>query len=114
MARFERWLEVKRIFEAALEVEPEERAAFLDRTCGEDQELRAEVEALLGAPAVPTAALAGLLGFPDRRDEPDYAEGDRLDHFTIVREVGKGGMGTVYEARDTRNNDRRVAVKVLF
>ncbi len=114
MARFERWLEVKRVFEAALEVEPEERAAFLDRTCGQDQELRAEVEALLGAPAVPTAALAGLLGFPDRRDEPDYTEGDRLDHFTIVREVGKGGMGTVYEARDTRNNDRRVAVKVLF
>lgn len=114
MARFERWLEVKRIFETALEVEPEERAAFLDRTCGQDQELRAEVEALLGAPAVPTAALAGLLGFPDRRDEPDYAEGDRVHHFTIVREVGKGGMGTVYEARDARNNDRRVAVKVLF
>ncbi len=114
MAPFERWLEVKRIFEAALEVEPEERAAFLDRTCGEDQELRAEVEALLGAPALPTAALAGLLGLPGRQDEPDYAEGDRIDHFAIVRRVGQGGMGVVYEARDTRNNDRRVAVKVLF
>ncbi|HEV3073735.1 MAG TPA: serine/threonine-protein kinase [Thermoanaerobaculia bacterium] len=114
MARFERWLEVKRIFEAALEVEPEERAAFLDRTCGEDQELRAEVEALLRAPAVPTAALASLLGLPGRQDEPDYGEGDRIDHFAIVRRVGQGGMGVVYEARDTRNNDRPVALKVLF
>jgi tetratricopeptide (TPR) repeat protein len=114
VARFERWLEVKRIFEAALEVEPQERAAFLDRTCGEDQELRAEVEALLGAPAVPTAALASLLGLPGRQDEPDYGEGDRIDHFAIVRRVGQGGMGVVYEARDTRNNDRPVALKVLF
>jgi len=114
VARFERWLEVKRIFEAALEVEAEERAAFLDRTCGEDQELRAEVEALLGAPAVPTAALAGLLGLPKRQEDPDYAEGERIDHFAIVRRVGHGGMGVVYEARDTRNNDRRVALKVLF
>jgi eukaryotic-like serine/threonine-protein kinase len=114
VAPFERWLEVKRIFEEALEVEPRERPAFLDRACVGDEELRREVEALLSAPALPTSSLASLLGLPDRRDEPDYAEGDRVDHFTIVREVGKGGMGTVYEARDTRNNDRRVAVKVLF
>jgi eukaryotic-like serine/threonine-protein kinase len=114
MARFERWLEVKRIFEEALETAPEERDAFLDQACRSDTELRQEVVALLNAPALPTSSLASLLGLSDRRDEPDYAEGDRVDHFTIVREVGKGGMGMVYEARDTRNNDRRVAVKVLF
>src|SRR5579872_2326621 len=114
MARFERWLEVKRIFEEALETAPEERDAFLDQACRGDPELRQEVVALLNAPALPTSSLASLLGLSDRRDEPDYAEGDRIDHFTIVREVGKGGMGMVYEARDTRNNDRRVAVKVLF
>jgi serine/threonine protein kinase len=114
MARFERWLEVKRIFEEALEVEPAERPGFLDRACKDDLELRREVEALLGAPAVPTAALASLLGLPRRQEEPDYAEGDRVDHFTIVREVGKGGMGIVYEARDTKNSSRAVALKVLF
>jgi hypothetical protein len=114
MAPFERWLEVKRIFEEALDTAPEEREAFLARASAGDAKLRGEVEALLDAPALPTSSLAGLLGLPDRRDEPDYAEGDRIDHFTIVREVGKGGMGAVYEARDTRNNDRRVAIKVLF
>jgi len=114
MARFERWLEVKRIFEEALEVAPEERPAFIERTCQGDEELRREVDALLDAPALPTSSLAGLFGLPDPREEPDYAEGDCIDHFTIVRRVGDGGMGAVYEARDTRNNDRRVAVKVLF
>jgi eukaryotic-like serine/threonine-protein kinase len=114
MARFERWLEVKRIFEEALDTAPQEREAFLARVCTGDAELRGEVEALLDAPALPTSSLAGLLGLPERRDEPNYSEGDQIDHLTIVREVGKGGMGAVYEARDTRNNDRRVAVKVLF
>lgn len=114
MAPFERWLELKRIFEEALEISPDERAAFLERACAGDEELRQEVEALLNAPAVPTSSLAGLLGLPERREEPDYAEGDRIDHFTIVGRVGGGGMGVVYEARDTRNNDRRVAIKVLF
>jgi len=113
MAQFERWLEVKRIFEEALEVAPTERDAFLDRTCGDDEELRREVDALLMAPALPTSSLAGLLGLPNRQEEPDYTEGDRIDHFAIVRRIGKGGMGTVYEARDIRNNDRRVAIKVL-
>ena len=113
MAPFERWLDVKRIFEEALEVEPQARQAFLDRACAGDPELRHEVEALLAAPAVPTSALAGLLGLPDRQEEPDYEEGDRIDHFVIVRRVGQGGMGYVYEARDTKNSDRRVALKVL-
>jgi serine/threonine protein kinase/Tfp pilus assembly protein PilF len=114
MARFERWLEVKRIFEETLEVAPEERAPFLDRVCGSDKELRREVDALLKAPPLPTSSLAELLGLPERHEEPDYVEGDRIDHFSIVRKVGKGGMGTVYDARDVRNNDRRVALKVLF
>src|SRR5262245_4253763 len=113
MARFERWLEVKRIFEEALDVPPEERAAFLDRACLGDEELRREVEALLSAPPVPTSSLADILGLPGRREEPDYSEGDTIDHFTIVRRIGDGGMGVVYEAKDTRNN-RPVALKVLF
>ncbi|HVT16683.1 MAG TPA: serine/threonine-protein kinase [Thermoanaerobaculia bacterium] len=114
MPRFERWLEVKRIFEEAIAVAPSERERFLEGACGADAELRREIEALLNAPVLPTSSLASLLGLSDRRDEPDYAEGDRIDHFTIARCVGRGGMGAVYEARDTKNNDRRVAIKVLF
>lgn len=114
MPRFERWLEVKRIFEEALEIDAAERAAFLEGACKDDSELFREVEALLDAPAVPTSALASLLGLPGREEEPDFAEGEHIDHFTIIRRVGQGGMGAVYEALDTRNNDRRVAIKVLF
>jgi serine/threonine protein kinase len=114
MARFERWLGVKRIFGEALEVSPADRPAFLDRACGGDEELRREVEALLDTPALPTSSLADFLGLPERRDDPDYEEGDRIDHFTIVRQIGGGGMGVVYEARDTKNNDRQVALKVLL
>lgn len=114
MARFERWLEVKHIFEEALEVVPAERSAFVERACHGDERLRSEIDALLGAPALPTSSLAGLLGLPEPREEPYYLEGDRIDHLVIVRRIGVGGMGVVYEARDTRNNDRRVAVKILF
>jgi serine/threonine protein kinase len=114
MTRFERWLEVKRIFEEALAVAPTDRPAFLDRACAGDAELRREAEALLDAPVAATSSVASLLGLPEQRVEPDFEPGDCIDHFTIVRRVGGGGMGVVYEARDTRNNERQVALKVLL
>lgn len=114
MDAFERWLEVKAIVEKALELPSDERAAFLDRACGTDEDLRCEVEALLHAPALPTSSLSNLLGLPDRAEDPDYVEGDVIDHFMIVRRIQGGGMGVVYEARDTRNNNRPVALKVLL
>src|SRR5690242_9540749 len=101
MGRFERWLEVKAIVEKALELPSDERAAFLRRACGTDEDLWREVEALLHAPGLPTSSLSNLLGLPDHAEDPDYAEGDVIDHFTIVRRIGDGGMGVVYEARDT-------------
>src|SRR5215813_2296753 len=44
----ERWMQVDQLLQEALEREPEERAAFLDQACGDDDELRREVESLLG------------------------------------------------------------------
>lgn len=114
MSRFERWPEIRSIVERALDLDAEARSSFIDESCGADDELRREVEALLHAPPLPTSAIGSLLGLPNRTDDPDYTEGDAIDHFTIVRLIGRGGMGAVYEARDTKNSDRPVAFKVLF
>jgi len=97
----ERYRRVKELLHAAAEKRGAERAALLD---GErDPEVRREVERLLGSAGVPTNDLV-----PEAAPAPPRT----LGPFTIDREIGRGGMGTVYEATDTRSSSR-VAVKVL-
>ena len=110
----ERWQKIKGLFDAALEIEPEKRANFLENACGSDAELRLEIEKLLASfddefmenPAV--GEVANLIIEPQIK----LAGGERIAHYEIVRQIGEGGMGEVYLARDTRLN-RKVALKVL-
>ena len=106
----ERRREIERVFEAALERPADERAAFLAAACGADAGLHQEVSALLAAHAVPEGILerdpVATLGPPPR----GLAEGDRVGPYTIVREVGRGGMAVVYLAEGP---DGPVAVKLL-
>ncbi len=116
MKSFERWQEVKGILYAALEMAAAERSSFLDQKCGNDNELRREVESLLSAhskagerfdsPAVEKMA-AVVSG-----DQADGMIGRSLGHYEIVDKIGAGGMGEVYLARDQRL-DRKVAIKLL-
>ncbi|MBI4481357.1 MAG: serine/threonine-protein kinase [Acidobacteria bacterium] len=112
----ERWQQIEKVYTAALQREPSERAAFLDEACAGDEEMRREVESLLAyqgkaegfieAPALEVAAKC----LADR--QPGSVVGRSLGPYKILAPLGVGGMGEVYRASDTKLG-RDVAVKVL-
>src|SRR5262249_9623530 len=102
------------LFDQAAELPPGERGAFLDAACGDDAGLRAEVESLLARDAglAAGAAEATFLKSPVLRLPEGPAPARRIGHYRILRELGSGGMGTVYEAEQD-NPRRAVALKVI-
>ncbi len=112
----ERYRQIGDLFHAALEVDSDERAAFLERACADDPALRREVESLLashqqasGFIASPALAVAaGLLA----ESETDALLGRTIARYRVLSLIGAGGMGRVYLAEDTELG-RRVALKLL-
>ncbi len=107
-----RWERIQELFDAALELAPDERTAYVhDRA--EDTTLRAEVLALLEA----HAARGRLDSIADRLHASSAVSAARIPsvlagRYAIERELGRGGMAAVYLALDQKHS-RRVAVKVL-
>jgi serine/threonine-protein kinase len=110
--------QVDRLFDAALDLEPNERDEYLDEACGPDRALRSRVRTLLDAhersagflkaPAVELAAV--LLEEPPTSTQAP----ERAGPFRIVRELGHGGMGVVYLAeREGGEFQQRVALKLV-
>src|SRR4051812_5496032 len=105
----ERWQEVKRVVAEALELPVEERAALLATV--EDEEIRKEAERLLDVSATEADRFEHLHLSPLGSDLP-FKEGDQVGRYVIIRAISRGGMGAVYQARDS-GNGRIVALKIL-
>lgn len=114
----ERWRRVERIFGAALEHVPAERARVVTAACGDDTALRDEILSLLEE-AEPAAAyfanLSGRMGVaPSPGRDLGRLVGRIVGSYRLVRPLGRGGMGAVYLAeRSDRQFEKQVALKLV-
>ncbi len=107
------------VLNAALELRPAERAAYLDQACAGDAALRKQVEALLQAHEQAEGFLeAPLKGLNLQRTVRVTAPltekpGDRIGRYKLLQQIGEGGCGVVYMAEQEEPVRRRVALKVI-
>ncbi|HET7468055.1 MAG TPA: serine/threonine-protein kinase [Gemmatimonadales bacterium] len=112
-----RWHRVEALFHVAAPLGRDERRALLARQAADDPALAAEVQRLLSAHdragefiEMPAISVGAVIGPTDER----MPAGRRVGAFRIVREIGRGGMGTVYLAeRADEAFTQQVAVKLI-
>jgi serine/threonine protein kinase len=105
----QQWATLKEVLDGAWDLPAVDRPTFLDRACAGNPELRSSVEALLEA----DRDIGDFLETPAVREAADWT-GRQLGPFQILREIGHGGMGTVFLAERVDGEYRkRVAIKLV-
>ena len=113
----ERWLRIEEIFQSALDCPQENRARLLDSACGDDAELRGEIESLLASHeesgfTAPAAFHDGVKVLEQRTLQLE--EGRKFGSYRVLRTIGRGGMGSVYlAARADDAYQKLVAIKII-
>src|SRR5215469_6163230 len=129
----ERWQQIERLYDSALNQEKSARAAFLERVCGGDEALRRAVELLLAQhekdddfleiPAMEVAArglareqqddTSGVPSPTETASDPASVERISFGPYRLLQKLGEGGMGEVWLAEQRKPVRRRVALKLI-
>src|SRR5439155_3259075 len=100
----QRWQKIKGLFDAAVELETGKRSNFLANACSGDDELRLEVEKMLASSenigSLMEQAAIGEVAEMFVSAENQLKVGERSNHYEIIKQIGAGGMGEVYLAKD--------------
>ena len=107
------WQRLESVFHGALQIEPAERRQYLDEACAGDETLLKQVESLILSSEQTDQLMDGVIA-EEAAGLTGLAPGERIGQYKILRELGQGGMGTVYLAvRADDHFHKQVAIKLM-
>ncbi len=108
----QRWERVSNLLERALELDPAARRELYARECADDPTIADEIERLVAADTGARGFLEPAVSTRTTPPAQTLTDGARIGGYTLIRRIGVGGMGVVFEASQERPN-RRVALKLV-